>query len=158
MSHASSTHVFYRCLSKNQPAWTNTTGHTPASVRLAATCVSSASRRKAPSSATRPASTRKAAPTLVTYAGKPSKVGHPGSLARLLHGSRFSLWLGHVILPLVSASASEGTTSCPSASPQGREEVRVYRLRLQVHTTGRPTGAVNKDGRRVSHCAKTKPK
>lgn len=58
----------------DQRVWTNTTGHTPASVPTAATCASSASPRRALSSATKPASTRRAGHTVATYVGKPSKV------------------------------------------------------------------------------------
>lgn len=131
---------FRRCSSlQTQPVWISTAGHTPASVRLPVTFVSSDSQKKGPSSATRPASTRKAAPTAVTYAARRSKVG------ALLPLWSWPLTAMLTALPVLFVS-SQGATSRSSASTQRHEEVSVFRLRLQIHPTGEEPRLLTKGG------------
>lgn len=127
---------------QTQPVWTNTAGRTPASVPLPARFVSSASQRKGRSSATRPASTRKAVPTAATSATKPSKV-HALLTSLLLSPRDFDS--AHVVFV-----SSQGAAPCSPASTQRHEEVPVFGLRLQVHPTGEDPLCIVKPGRVIA--------
>lgn len=101
------------------------------SVRLPVRFVSSASQKKVHLSDTRPASTRKAVPTVVTYATKHSKVEN----FRMSHD--FYLPRSVTTPPVVFVVTSQGATSCSSASTQRHEEVSVSRLWIQIHQAGK---------------------
>lgn len=137
LAAASSARVSVSPPHPKQPVWTNTAGLTPASVRSPATSASGVSPRKARWCATRPAGTRRAAPTAATSAARPSKVpAVPSSSPTLAPPA------GAAHASACVCVSSQGAAARPPAAPQRPEEVPVFRLRLQVHPTGEVGGAL----------------